>query len=224
MAGADQEAVELGLRKRERSLELDRVLGRQHDERIRQRSRRPLDGDLPLLHRLEHGRLCSRGRPIDLVDQQDIREDRPGREAEGSALVQARTGDVGGQEVGRALDPIRLEPERPRDRSREKCLARSRHILDEDVTACQQGDRDQPERRLAADHGPADGLAEVVPKVARDPKLVGRARRRRRAAAGVSMSVAGSWMRRRSSWRRRPPAVLRREDFVATSRFDRTTR
>ena len=41
--GAQQEPVELRLRQRERALELDGVLGRQHDERVGQAPGRPLD-------------------------------------------------------------------------------------------------------------------------------------------------------------------------------------
>ena len=41
--GAEQEPVQLRLRQRERALELDRVLGREHEERVRQAVRRPLD-------------------------------------------------------------------------------------------------------------------------------------------------------------------------------------
>ena len=116
-----------------------------------------------------------------------------------------------------------LEPERPRDGSREKRLARSRDILDEDVTACQQGDRDQPERRLAADHGPADGLAEIGPKVARDPKLVGRAWPR--AGSGWRVDVRGRLLDA-APLIMAPSASRRLSDrgFAATSRFDRTTR
>ena len=91
---------------RERALELDRVLGREHDERVGQRPGPALDRDLPLLHRLEQGRLRSRRGPVDLVDEQDVGEHRPGREAERAALEQARAGDVDGQEVGRALDAV----------------------------------------------------------------------------------------------------------------------
>ena len=48
-----QEAVELGLRKRVGPLVLDRVLGRQHPERLGQRNRLVANRDLALLHRLE---------------------------------------------------------------------------------------------------------------------------------------------------------------------------
>ena len=44
---------------------------------------RPLDRDLALLHRLEQRRLGPRRRPVDLVDEEDVREDRARRRSEG---------------------------------------------------------------------------------------------------------------------------------------------
>ena len=51
--GLEEEAVELRLGKRKRPFLLDRVLGRDQDEGVRQRPGRPVRGDLPLGHRLE---------------------------------------------------------------------------------------------------------------------------------------------------------------------------
>ena len=50
---AHQEAVELGLGQRERPFQLDRVLGGQDEERLRERSGLAVDGDLALFHRFE---------------------------------------------------------------------------------------------------------------------------------------------------------------------------
>ena len=105
--GADQEAVELRLGQREGSLLLDRVLGRDDEERVGQRVRDAVDRDLVLRHALEQGRLRLRQRPVDLVDDEDAGEDRAGPELE---LPRVRVpdrepGDVGRLEVGRALDP-----------------------------------------------------------------------------------------------------------------------
>ena len=66
----EQEAVELRLGQRERALELDRVLRREHEERLGQRVRLAVDGDLPLLHRLEQRRLRLRRRAVDLVGEE----------------------------------------------------------------------------------------------------------------------------------------------------------
>src|SRR4051812_23977342 len=75
--GLEQEAVELRLGQRKRSLVLDRVLRREEQERVVELARVPVDGDLLLGHRLEQRGLRLRHRAIDLVDEYDIREDRP---------------------------------------------------------------------------------------------------------------------------------------------------
>ena len=150
----DEEPVELGLGQGERALELDRVLGREDDERVGQGTGRALDRDLALLHRLEQGRLGPRRGPVDLVDEEDVREDRPRREPERAALEEARAGDVDRQQVRRALDPVRLEVERPGDGPGEQRLAGARDVLDEDVAVGEERDRDEAERLLGADDRP----------------------------------------------------------------------
>ena len=78
-------------------------------ERLRQRVRRAVDGDAALLHRLEERRLRARRRAVDLVREDDVGEQRPRAELElpGLLVEDQRAGDVGGQKVGRALDPRR---------------------------------------------------------------------------------------------------------------------
>ncbi len=61
---------------------LDRILGRDHQERLRQPARDAVDGHLSLGHRLEQGGLRTRHRAVDLVDEDDRREDRSGPEGE----------------------------------------------------------------------------------------------------------------------------------------------
>ena len=112
MRDAQQEPVQLRLGQRERAFQLDRVLGRQHEEGVGQRPGRAVDGDLALLHRLQQRRLRARRGAVDLVDQQHVREDRAGDEAERAALQDAGARDVRGQQVGRALDAPEVEPER----------------------------------------------------------------------------------------------------------------
>ena len=81
-ADPQQEAVELGLGERIGALVLDRVLRREHDERPRERVGLALDRHLPLLHRLQQRGLRLRRRAVDLVGEQEVREDRPGTELE----------------------------------------------------------------------------------------------------------------------------------------------
>jgi hypothetical protein len=79
-ADVEHEAVELGLGQRVGALLLDRVLRRQHEERVGQRVVFAADGDLALLHRLQQrGLRLGRG-AVDLVGQHDVGEDRPGEE------------------------------------------------------------------------------------------------------------------------------------------------
>ena len=79
---AQQEAVELRFGQRERALQLDRVLRREHQERPGQRARLAFEADLPLVHTLEQRRLGARRGAIDLVGEHDLGEDRPRPELE----------------------------------------------------------------------------------------------------------------------------------------------
>ena len=75
-ADAQEEAIELRLGQRERAGEVLRVLGRDDEERVGQRDGLPVERDLPLVHRLEERRLRARARAVDLVGEEDVREDR----------------------------------------------------------------------------------------------------------------------------------------------------
>ena len=142
----EQEPVELRLGQRERALELDGVLRREHEERVGQAVGRPLDADLALLHRLEQRALRARRRAVDLVDEQQVREHRPLDEPEAAGLEQARAGDVRGQQVRRALDARHAEVEAAGDRAGEERLAGARDVLEEDVPVGEQRDRDEADR------------------------------------------------------------------------------
>ena len=136
------EAVDLRLGQRVGALVLDRVLRREHEERARELVRVDVDGHAPLLHALEQARLRLRRRAVDLVDEHDVREDRAGPELEAAlALVEdVRADDVGGQQVGGALDARELEVQRARERACERRLADARQVLDEHVAAGEHGD------------------------------------------------------------------------------------
>ena len=76
----EHEAIELRFGQRIGALELDRVLRREHVERLGELVGAPLNGDAVLLHRLEQRRLRLGRRAVDLVGQHDVGEDRAGRE------------------------------------------------------------------------------------------------------------------------------------------------
>ncbi len=61
---------------REGAREVLRVLRGDHEERLRQRRRGPVDGDLPFVHRFEQGRLRAWAGPVDLVGEEHVGEDR----------------------------------------------------------------------------------------------------------------------------------------------------
>ena len=147
----EEEPVELGLGERERALVLDRVLRREQEERSRHGPRRPVHRDLPLRHRLEQRRLGLRHRAVDLVDEDDVREDRPRAELEVAdpLVVDREPRDVGRLQVGRALDtrPDRAL-DRLRDGAREHRLRRARDVLEEDVPVARE--RRQNEADLVA--------------------------------------------------------------------------
>ena len=154
--GPQEEAVELGFRERERALLLDRVLGREHEERVRELSRDPVDRHLLLRHRLEERGLRLRHGAVDLVDEEDVREHRAGPELEVAvALVEdGQPGHVRRLEVRRALDAlVRRALDRPGDRAREHRLRRARDVLEEDVPPAQERRDDELDPvRLALDH------------------------------------------------------------------------
>ena len=88
----EQEAVDLGLGQGERALELDRVLGGQHHERLGQRMGHPVHGDLTFLHGLQQSGLGLRWGPVDLVAEYHIVEHRPGSEVEATVRTGRRAG------------------------------------------------------------------------------------------------------------------------------------
>src|SRR5207302_5009631 len=85
--GLQREPVELRLRERERALLLDRILRRDHEERLRQGPGRAVDRHLALGHRLEQRRLRPWHRTVDLVDKHDVRKDRALAELELAGLL-----------------------------------------------------------------------------------------------------------------------------------------
>ena len=68
--------VELRFRKRKGAVILSRVLRRNHHERLLQRMGLIVHRNLRLTHRFQQAALCFRGRPIDLVGEDDVGENR----------------------------------------------------------------------------------------------------------------------------------------------------
>ena len=97
----EHEPVDLGLGQGVRALGLDRVLGGQDEERVGHLEGLAADRHLALLHHLEQGALDLGRRAVDLVGEQQVREDRAERGAElaGLLVVDPRPDEVGRDEV-----------------------------------------------------------------------------------------------------------------------------
>ena len=204
--GLQEEAVELGLRQRERALVLDRVLGGEQQEGVGQLARDAVHGHLALGHRLEQRRLRLRRRAVHLVDEHDVREDRPGPELEvARALVEHREArDVRRLKVGRALDArSRRALDRARDRARQHRLRRARHVLEQHVAAARHRRQHELDLLALAEDDGLDVREEPVGYVDRTVKLGHLLERNLGFHRPLDRSPAG-----RRPFRRRPPAIV----------------
>ena len=138
---------------------------RRREERIGQAARLTVDRDAPLAHRLEQGRLRLRRRPVDLVGEDDVREQRARTELEAAlARIEDRDADdVRRQEVGRELDAREAAAGDAREGGGEGCLPDARHVLEEEVAAGEKRGQGEAhhvglpaERPRDLDHEPLD--------------------------------------------------------------------
>ncbi len=122
-----------------------------------------VDGHLVLLHAFEQRGLCLGAGPVDLVPENDVGEDRPGLELEVAPLlvVDVDAGDVGGQKVGRELDPAERAVDGSGDGLGKHRLADPGHVLDQQVSLGHQAHERQPDLLLLA----LDDLSDVVGNV-----------------------------------------------------------
>ena len=168
--GLQQEAVHLRLRQRVGALLLDRVLGGEDQEGVRQRVRDVAQRHLPLLHRLEEGRLHLGGGAVDLVGEQQVREDRPlaRHELAGLLLEDEGAHEVGRQQVRGELDAREVEVEHLPERLHRERLGETRHALDQQVAAAEQRHHHPLDERLLAD----DHLADLVDRRLHQDRLL----------------------------------------------------
>ena len=137
----EHESVELGLGQRIRAFQLDGVLRGEDEERFLQGVRRALHGDLVFLHRLQQGSLGFRRRPVDLVRQHDVGEDRALHEHHlppaglGILLNEVRAGDVGRHQIRRELDPGKFQIQNLGDGVNQQSLGQSGYADDEAIAA-----------------------------------------------------------------------------------------
>lgn len=151
-----QEAIELGFGQLIRALVFDGILGGRNDERIGQRTRGAIDGDLTFLHGLQQCCLCLRRGPVDLVGEQQVGEYRASAELErrGACVVDQGAGDVARHEVGGELYTLEVEGQCGRECAHQKGFGDTGHTLQEHVAAAQQCDNQAADHRvLSDDHG-----------------------------------------------------------------------
>ncbi len=150
----EEEAVHLCFGQRVRALDLDRVLGGEHEERPRKREGAAADRDLPLFHRFEQRRLHLRWRAVDLVGEQDVGHDRaePGDELPPVGVEDLGPGEVAGQQVGSELDARERALHRRGEAAGGEGLAEPGHALEEDVPLAHGAQQHVLDERALADH------------------------------------------------------------------------
>jgi uncharacterized protein YukE len=151
---AQHEPVELRLGQRIGPFEIMRILRGDDQECGRQRVTAAIYRYLPLLHRLEQRRLGLRTRAVDLVDQQHIREQRAWAKHEGALgrVEQVSADDIGGHEIGSALNAIISAPQSCGERLAEQRFAETRRTLHQHMAARDDRDRDQTHDGVQANH------------------------------------------------------------------------
>ena len=113
----EHEAVELRLWQRVGAFELDGILSREHIEGLFEHVRRSLNGNAVLLHRLQERRLGLGGCAVDLIREQNVREDGSrGEHHAAPARLRVFLDNVGARDVRRhqvrsELDSRELEIE-----------------------------------------------------------------------------------------------------------------
>ena len=97
---------------------LDRILGRDHQKRLRQRMAIGIDRDLTFVHGLKQCRLGLGRGAIDFVGQQNIGEHRAALEFKFllGGGINRDANNVRGQHVAGELHPLKAATERPRQR------------------------------------------------------------------------------------------------------------
>jgi hypothetical protein len=115
------------------------ILGRQHDEGIRQIVGRVADGHLPLLHRLQEGRLDLCRRTVDLVGQHQVAEDRSAMRNELRCLrvEDLGAGDIGREQIWGELETLETPPNHTSQGSHGEGLGQARDALEEHMSAAQ---------------------------------------------------------------------------------------
>ena len=188
----EQEPVALGLGQLVDALGLDGVLRRHDEEGQRQRVGAPADADLPLGHRLEQGRLHLGRRPVDLVGEDEVGEDRSelGVERLRARPPDPGADDVAGHEVGGELQAGERAADDVGQRADGEGLRDTGHALEEHVTARHEAHEHPLDHVVLAD----DDALDLEQRTLEGGAVLGGARRRWRRTPRV---VGGHRRRRR---------------------------
>ena len=147
----EEEAVELTFGEGEDAFVLVRVLRRDHEKRIGKLVRLAVDRHLALAHRLEQGGLGARRRTVDLVGEEDVREDGAGHEEVLAGADDVLPVELRRRRVRRELDALERRAEHVCDGTGKKGLRASGRALEEDVTVRDGGDEKQFDGTVLAD-------------------------------------------------------------------------
>ena len=147
----EEEAVELTFGEGEDAFVLVRVLRRDHEERIGKLVRLAVDRHLALAHRLEQGGLGARRRTVDLVGEEDVREDGARHEEVLAGADDVLPVELRRRRVRRELDALERRAEHVCDGTGKKGLRASGRALEEDVTVRDCGDEKQLDGTVLAD-------------------------------------------------------------------------
>ena len=214
-----REPVHLRLGQGVRAAELDRILGGDDEEEVRELERAPFDRHLALGHGLEERRLGPRRGAVDLVRQQDVREDRALVEMEGVvALVEHRHAqDIRRQEIRRELDALEGGADRPRERLGERRLPDAREVLDDQVALGEEREHGEPKGLVRGVHDQAEVVLDARREVGRPSHLdalTGSTLLPDNQGPDRSRPVASRRRRTGFAWRRRiDSAVFRTRDL-----------
>ena len=140
-AQADHEAIHLGEGKRVGAFQFHGVLRGHHKEGTSERMHLAIDGDGVFFHGFQQAGLRAWCGAVDLITEQDVREDGAGAEGELMRLlrIDGHTADVRREEIGGELDAFEISGDGARDGLREQGLADAGDVFKQDVAASDQG-------------------------------------------------------------------------------------
>ena len=160
-----EKTIKLRLGQRIRSFELHRVLRGEHGEKAGKRMARSINRDLPLFHRFQQRRLGAGRGAVNLIDQQQIGEDRAAMQGKASRRHIEYVGAeyVGGHQIGGALHPLKLQLQQARHGFDGKRLRQPGHTFHQAVAGAEDDQQELVDDRLL----PHDDLAQLGTDVRR---------------------------------------------------------